>query len=82
MVGLRWWNEVKEDGTNVWRYESKEDRSAIDTVDSYIFWFGLYLFPIVWVLMVTPFFHNKLYRPYSSCFGVGSLNGLLLLDLH
>ena len=23
LVGLRWWNEVKEDGTNVWVFESK-----------------------------------------------------------
>ena len=23
MVGLRWWNEIKDDGTNVWIYESK-----------------------------------------------------------
>ena len=22
LVGLRWWNEVKEDGTEVWRFES------------------------------------------------------------
>ena len=24
LVGLRWWNEVREDGTNVWVFESKE----------------------------------------------------------
>lgn len=24
MVGLRWWSEVKEDGTTVWRYETHE----------------------------------------------------------
>lgn len=24
LVGLRWWNEIKEDGSNVWIFESKE----------------------------------------------------------
>lgn len=23
LVGLRWWNEIREDGSNVWVYESK-----------------------------------------------------------
>lgn len=25
LVGLRWWNEVKEDGTEEWKYESYDD---------------------------------------------------------
>ena len=25
LVGLRWWNEVKEDGTEVWIFESKNE---------------------------------------------------------
>ena len=35
LVGLRWWTEVKEDGTNVWIFESRQvrrtrtDRAAI-----------------------------------------------------
>jgi len=37
LVGLRWWNEVKEDGTNVWIYETKEDRN-ISSSDQGIFW--------------------------------------------
>ena len=28
MVGLRWWSEVQEDGTTIWRYESQEVRGA------------------------------------------------------
>ena len=28
LVGLRWWNEIKEDGESVWRFESKEVRST------------------------------------------------------
>ena len=26
LVGLRWWNEVKEDGTEIWVFESKSWR--------------------------------------------------------
>jgi len=25
LVGLRWWNEVKEDGSEVWIFESKNE---------------------------------------------------------
>lgn len=25
LVGLRWWNEVKDDGSEVWIYESKNE---------------------------------------------------------
>ncbi len=24
LVGLRWWNEIKEDGSNEWIFESRE----------------------------------------------------------
>jgi hypothetical protein len=29
LVGLRWWNEVKEDGTEVWIFESKNESKII-----------------------------------------------------
>lgn len=48
MVGLRWWNEVKEDGTNEWRFESREDTSRIADIDSRVFWLTLWLTPLVW----------------------------------
>jgi hypothetical protein len=52
MVGLRWWNEVQPDGTSVWKFESKEDMSDIDPMDSYIFWIALYAQPLLWILAV------------------------------
>ena len=52
LVGLRWWNEVQPDGTSEWKFESKEDRSDVDPVDSYFFWIALYAQPLVWVLMI------------------------------
>lgn len=46
LVGLRWWNEVKSDGTNVWIFESNENR-PIHSMDSFLFWSALYGFPAV-----------------------------------
>mmetsp|Transcript_56839 Transcript_56839/g.118878 ORF Transcript_56839/g.118878 Transcript_56839/m.118878 type:complete len:224 (-) Transcript_56839:24-695(-) len=48
LVGLRWWNEVREDGSNEWRFESREDTSRIADVDSRIFWLTLWVMPVVW----------------------------------
>eukprot|EP00462_Mataza_sp_D1_P011146 CAMPEP_0175155348 /NCGR_PEP_ID=MMETSP0087-20121206/20921_1 /TAXON_ID=136419 /ORGANISM="Unknown Unknown, Strain D1" /LENGTH=168 /DNA_ID=CAMNT_0016442485 /DNA_START=34 /DNA_END=540 /DNA_ORIENTATION=- len=50
LVGLRWWNEVKEDGTNVWIYESKPDNIKIHPQDSLIFWTALYICPLIWLV--------------------------------
>mmetsp|Transcript_54437 Transcript_54437/g.127301 ORF Transcript_54437/g.127301 Transcript_54437/m.127301 type:complete len:222 (+) Transcript_54437:139-804(+) len=48
LVGLRWWNEVREDGTNEWRFESREDTSRIADIDSRVFWLTLWVQPILW----------------------------------
>ena len=50
LVGLRWWNNVKEDGTNEWIFESLDDMSGIGALDSRIFWWTLYLTPSVWAV--------------------------------
>jgi len=49
LVGLRWWNEINEDGTNSWLFESKDNR-VVNKTDSRIFWGALYISPIVWIL--------------------------------
>jgi len=51
LVGLRWWNEVKEDGTNVWIFESKPDSRQVHPADSMLFWGALYATPAVWVVL-------------------------------
>lgn len=47
LVGLRWWNEVNEDGSEEWIFESDHEvrKTSIDTS---IFWGSLYATPIFW----------------------------------
>eukprot|EP01002_Notosolenus_urceolatus_P009561 NODE_3520_length_917_cov_10.160138_g2927_i0.p1 GENE.NODE_3520_length_917_cov_10.160138_g2927_i0~~NODE_3520_length_917_cov_10.160138_g2927_i0.p1 ORF type:complete len:259 (+),score=40.36 NODE_3520_length_917_cov_10.160138_g2927_i0:87-863(+) len=50
MVGLRWWNSVREDGTSVWYFESLPDMSGIDNFDSTFFWMAVIGHCVVWVV--------------------------------
>ena len=52
MVGLRWWNYVKEDGATEWVFESADDASEISDVDRRIFWGALYAPAGVWGLFL------------------------------
>ncbi|KAI7833243.1 Golgi apparatus membrane protein tvp-23 [Kickxella alabastrina] len=57
LVGLRWWNEVNEDGTNQWIFESREQGVGVNASDSRIFWAILYGTPVVWgLLAIVAFF--------------------------
>lgn len=51
LVGLRWWNDVDEDGAGTWRFETIQNRNTLNVTDGRIFWWSLYLTPIVWVLL-------------------------------
>ncbi|KAA8493372.1 Golgi apparatus membrane protein tvp23 [Porphyridium purpureum] len=67
MVGLRWWSDVNEDGSTTWRFETLADANAthasgtqdataassaqINSMDARVFWWSLYITPIVWVLL-------------------------------
>mmetsp|Transcript_17178 Transcript_17178/g.39606 ORF Transcript_17178/g.39606 Transcript_17178/m.39606 type:complete len:269 (-) Transcript_17178:285-1091(-) len=50
LVGLRWWNYVKEDGSSEWVFESLEGEALdeINSNDSRVFWVGLYAPVPVW----------------------------------
>jgi hypothetical protein len=52
LAGLRWWNEINDDGTNRWVFESLQDRSSLDTGESMIFWISLFVTPAVWILFL------------------------------
>ncbi|CAG9464327.1 unnamed protein product [Pedinophyceae sp. YPF-701] len=50
LVGLRWWNEVSQDGASSWRFESLElGERQINKKDSAVFWTTLYLTPLAWI---------------------------------
>jgi len=51
LVGLRWWNEVKDDGSEVWIFESDNEKKAT-SIDTTIFWGSVYLAPAFWIVFV------------------------------
>ncbi|RKO95051.1 DUF846-domain-containing protein [Caulochytrium protostelioides] len=50
LVGLRWWNEIDEEGNNMWVFEAHPSR-VVNQVDSRVFWTTLYVTPAIWVLL-------------------------------
>ncbi|CAI0469818.1 unnamed protein product [Linum tenue] len=53
LVGLRWWNEINEDGESVWKFESLDQQSLarINKKDSWLFWWTLYLNAAAWIVL-------------------------------
>jgi hypothetical protein len=51
LVGLRWWNVIKEDGSEEWVFES-QDLKQDNAADSRVFWFTNYATPTVWVMFL------------------------------
>jgi len=51
LVGLRWWNYVKEDGSTEWVFESHEDMSEIGAMDQRLFWWAMYTPAALWSLL-------------------------------
>ena len=47
LVGLRWWNEVKEDGTEEWKFESSQEEKK-RSIDTSVFWISVYVTPVFW----------------------------------
>lgn len=54
LVGLRWWNHVDEDGTSHWVFEARKGsrKNEESGTESRLFWFGLVVCPIFWVVFV------------------------------
>lgn len=51
LVGLRWWNQIKPDGSNEWIFESYENKRQIHKTEMVIFWGSTLLAPVVWVIL-------------------------------
>jgi len=67
LVHLRWWNEVKEDGTSHWIFEAG-DESTVDKVDRRVFWTSLYVTPAI---VVTLFILNLIAFSFDWCVLLG-----------
>ncbi|XP_051774939.1 Golgi apparatus membrane protein TVP23 homolog B isoform X2 [Erpetoichthys calabaricus] len=54
MVGLRWWNQVDDDGKSHWVFEARQSSAkgakVASSAESRIFWLGLVVCPIIWVV--------------------------------
>ncbi|KAI8377438.1 uncharacterized protein BYT42DRAFT_469762, partial [Radiomyces spectabilis] len=51
LVGLRWWNEIQEDGSNKWVFESAHPDRQGNSADARLFWWVLYATPVLWILL-------------------------------
>jgi hypothetical protein len=49
-MGCRWWNLVREDSTNEWRFEIFSDRSVDFRGLSNLFWIVIWIFCGFWIL--------------------------------
>ncbi|KAF7356811.1 Golgi apparatus membrane protein TVP23 [Mycena venus] len=55
LVGLRFWNQVDEDGESYWVFESRDPSRPANAIDSRppfrMFWIAIYVFPLLWVAL-------------------------------
>jgi len=52
LVGLRFWNQVDEDGESYWVFESRDPSRPANPIDSKMFWVALYSFPLLWTVLL------------------------------
>ncbi|KAF9535844.1 Golgi apparatus membrane protein TVP23 [Crepidotus variabilis] len=52
LVGLRFWNQVDEDGESYWVFESRDPSRPANPIDSKMFWIALYTFPALWAALI------------------------------
>ncbi|QRV91223.1 Golgi apparatus membrane protein TVP23 [Ceratobasidium sp. AG-Ba] len=51
LVGLRFWNQVDEDGESYWVFESRDPSRPANPIDSNLPQTALYVFPVLWILL-------------------------------
>ncbi|CAL9149867.1 unnamed protein product [Musa hybrid cultivar] len=53
LVGLRWWNEIDEQGESVWKFQclDQESLARMNKKDSWLFWWTLYLTAVSWIFL-------------------------------
>ena len=77
LVGLRWWNDFKDDGTEVWIFESYDSpERKPNSVDSAFFWTSQLVGCLMWaILLLVDILGLKLYWALVSGTAV-VLNGV------
>ena len=76
-MGLKWRNQMKDDGTEEWVFESLNEEMESNKVDLSAFWLGVVGAPLVWGLLLLA---NILTLNVSSsilmgmCFGLSAIN--------
>ena len=79
MAGLRWWNYVNDEGQSVWNFESSsaEDQIKFSKAEIQIFWFGLIIFPVIWVRFLFGFPVCTIYSNLQTIPDMPSAHSLL-----
>ncbi|XP_034541808.1 Golgi apparatus membrane protein TVP23 homolog A-like isoform X2 [Notolabrus celidotus] len=70
LVGLRWWNQIDEDGKSLWVFEAKKTSKGKSTgteTEARIFWLGLIICPFIW----TFFFFTSLFSMKIKWLSIG-----------
>ncbi|XP_075384139.1 Golgi apparatus membrane protein TVP23 homolog A [Tenrec ecaudatus] len=60
LAGLRWWNQIDEDGKSHWIFEARKvpaSNMAATEAEARIFWLGLIICPMIWIV----FFFSTLF---------------------
>lgn len=52
LVGLRYWNEVDQEGESNWVFESRDPSRPANPIDEKMFWFALYTYPLGWLALL------------------------------
>ena len=54
LVGLRYWNEIDEEGNSTWRFESRDDEgmSRVSVAERRVFWTALYAGVGAWTVLL------------------------------
>ncbi|KRZ70987.1 Golgi apparatus membrane protein TVP23 -like protein B [Trichinella papuae] len=75
LVRLRWWNVVDENGNSVWKFEAKQDPDNINPVESQLFWAGLLVFPLLWIIFILVTFFTLKWNWMMICMFALSMTG-------
>ena len=66
LVGLRYWNEIKQDGSEVWVYENENEKKN-SSIDTKIFWGSIYLTPFFFFFLIPVEFFSFNIMNFLEC---------------